>query len=141
LQPLIIEQTVDSPKVVMDAEQQLFLIEGESRPENAHRFYLPILRWLEEYKKVLYWQRERFEKNRRMTLQFKLSYFNSTSAKFIGDILSLLNNLSKEGYEVRVKWLYQKEDSDMKESAEEYMQLYKHIAVKMVLFDAKAGTL
>lgn len=140
MQTLIIEQTEVSPKVILDAQQQIFLFEGQSRPENTSKFYLPILQWLEEYKKVLYWQKERFEKNRRMTLQFKLSYFHSTSAKFIGDILSLLDNLCKDGYEVRVKWFYQKEDTDMKESAEEYIKMFKHLSIKLVLFDINSGS-
>lgn len=139
MQPLIIEQTEDSPKVILDAEQQIFLFEGQSRPENTAKFYIPILKWLEEYEKVLYWQREHYEKNQRMTMQFKLSYFHSTSAKFIGDILLMLDNLCREGYEVHVKWFYQKEDADMKESAEEYMKMFKHLSFKLVLYDVKTG--
>ena len=139
--PLLIESTDSSPKVILDAENQIFLFEGESRPHHAFKFYDPIIDWLNEYKKILYWQKQHFEKNRRMTLQFKLSYFNSTSAKFIGDILSLLNSICKEGYDVRVKWFYQKEDIDMKESAEEYMSMMKHLPIKLVLIDSEGISL
>ncbi|TAL62882.1 MAG: DUF1987 domain-containing protein [Bacteroidetes bacterium] len=133
MQPFRIEATDDSPKIILDDQNHVFLFEGESRPQHAFKFFQPVIQWLEEYGKILFWQKEHFGKNRRMTFQFKLSYFNSTSAKFIGDILSILDNFCKEGYEVRVKWFYHKEDSDMKESAEEYLQMMKKLPIKLVL--------
>lgn len=136
---LLIEETDSSPKVVLDADNQIFLFEGESRPQHAFQFYHPIIEWLNEYKKVLYWQKQHFEKNRRMTLQFKLNYFNSTSAKFIADILFVLDSIASEGYEVRVKWFYEKEDIDMKESAEEYMSMMKSLPIKLVVIDEEGS--
>jgi len=137
LNPLIIEQTDISPKVILDDGQQIFLFEGESRPESASKFFRPIITWLEEYKNVLYWQKNHYSKNPSMTVQFRLNYFNSTSAKFIGDILTLLNSFCKEGYDVHVRWFYQPEDVDMKESAEEYMQLCKQLPIEQVPLDNK----
>ena len=135
MEPLLIDATEDSPKVVLDDQNQVFLFEGESRPQHAFNFYKPVTQWLEEYGKILFWQKEHFGKNRRMTFQFKLSYFNSTSAKFIGDILTKLDSLCLEGYEVRVKWFYHVEDIDMKESAEEYAKMVKKLPINLVLMD------
>ena len=135
MEPLRIDATEDSPKVVLDDQNQVFLFEGESRPQHAFKFYKPVTEWLEEYGKILFWQKEHFGKNRRMTFQFKLSYFNSTSAKFIGDILTKLDSLCLEGYEVRVKWFYHVEDIDMKESAEEYAKMVKKLPINLVLMD------
>lgn len=135
MEPLLIEPTDDSPKVVLDDQNQVFLFEGESRPPNTYNFYKPIIEWLEEYGKILFWQKEHFGKNRRMTFQFKLSYFNSTSAKFIADILTILDTLCLEGYEVRVKWYYHKEDIDMKESGEEYLKMMKKLPFNLVLLE------
>ena len=135
MEPLRIEATEDSPKVIMDEQNQIFIFEGESRPQHAFNFFTPIIQWLEGYGKILYWQKEHFEKNRRMTVQFKLSYFNSTSAKFISDILLLLDSFCKAGYAVRVKWFYHKEDTDMKESAEEYIKMVKQLPINLVLIE------
>jgi hypothetical protein len=135
MEPILIEPTEDSPKVILDDQNQIFLLEGESRPQHAFKFFQPIIQWLQDYQKILFWQKEHFGKNRRMTFQVKLSYFNSTSAKFIGDILALLDNFCKEGYEVRVKWFYNAEDTDMKESAEEYMKMMKKLPINLVLID------
>ena|SRR3990172_1990609 len=134
MQPLISELTQDSPRVILDDKQQIFLIQGESCPEYTSKFYLPIIKWFEEYCLALHRQKQNFGYHPRMTLHFKLNYFNSTSAKFIGDILSLLDSFSRKGCELRVKWFYA--DIDMKESAEEYMQLYTHLPFKLVLLDA-----
>ena len=135
MQSLIIEKTDDSPQVVLDDDNQVFLIEGESRPPHAFKFYQPIIQWLEEYKKILFWQKQHFDKNRRMTMQFKLSYFNSTSAKFIADILVALDTICQEGYDVRAKWFYLEEDTDMKENAEEFMKMMKKLPIQMVLIE------
>ena len=141
MNPLNIEAEEGNPKIILDDEKQIFLFEGESRPHHAYNFFQPVIKWLEEYGKILFWQKEHFGKNRRMTVQFKLSYFNSTSAKFIGDILLLLDSFCKDGYEVRVKWFYEKEDIDMKESAEEYMKMMKQLPINLVLTDEAGGDL
>ena len=142
MEPFQIEATDDSPKVVLDDQNQVFLFEGESRPQHTFKFFEPIVNWLTEYGKILFWQKEHFGKNRRMTFQFKLSYFNSTSAKFIGDVLSILDKYCQDGFEVRVKWFYQSEDLDMKESGEEFLKMMKKLPIKLVLIggpEDKAG--
>ena len=135
MQALNIEATDDSPKVVLDDDNQVFLIEGESRPQHGFKFYTPIIQWLQDYKKAGSLQKQNIDKNRKMTFQFKLSYFNSTSAKYIGDILTSLDSICQEGHDVRAKWFYQKEDTDMIESAEEYMKLMKKLPIQLELIE------
>jgi SiaC family regulatory phosphoprotein len=138
MQALLIESTDDSPKVILDSQSQVFLFEGESRPQHAFNFFHPIIQWIEEYGKVLYWQREHFAENKRLIFQFKLSYFNSTSAKFIRDILLVLNSFCKDGQVIVVRWFYYKEDTDMKESAEEYMKMLDKLPVELVVIEDSA---
>jgi hypothetical protein len=135
MHPFFIEPTEDRPKVVLDDQNQIFLFEGESRPPHTFKFYQPIINWLEEYRKILFWQREHFGKNRRMTVQFKLTYFHSTSAKFIADIFFILDSFCKDGFDVRVKWYYNREDTDMLESAEEYSKMVSKLPVKLVVVE------
>jgi len=49
MEKLIIEATVNSPRIVLDPEEKKFEFSGESRPENVRNFYLPVLEWLEKY--------------------------------------------------------------------------------------------
>jgi hypothetical protein len=49
MEKLIIEATVNSPRIVLDPDEQSFEFSGESRPENVRNFYLPVLEWLEKF--------------------------------------------------------------------------------------------
>lgn len=123
METLTIPATQNTPAVTLNTEEQIFLIEGESYPESAHKFYQPILEWLSSYEKVLQTQKKVFEKNRRMTFQFKLEYFNSTSARYIKEIFLTLDKFALNNLHVRVKWFYEKEDTDMKEAGEEFKKM------------------
>ena len=132
MEPLIIPVDENTPSVKLNAEQQIFIIEGESIPESAHKFYKPILEWLRVYEKVLHEQKRIFEDNRRMTFQFKYDYFNSGSAKYIYEIFSILDKMAMNNLRVRIKWFYSKEDSDMKQAGEELKKMVTKLEVKLL---------
>jgi len=113
-----------TPEVIFDPEENCFEISGESRPENAGKFYEPILDWLDKYYKLRYWQDSKFKSEENATVfKFKLDYFNSTSAKFILDILKKLESFKKEEISISVNWYYEEQDLDMKESGEEFSKM------------------
>ncbi len=111
---LIIDSTPKSPAVILDPNSLKFEISGESRPENANKFYEPILMWLEQFQA---------DAPSKFSFVFKFNYFNSTSAKFVVDILNKLENYTQSGKTVLVEWHYDGRDEDMKESGEELSQL------------------
>jgi hypothetical protein len=49
MRKLIIDQTSNSPKVILDPEKNRFEISGESRPPDVSFFYGEILNWLDDY--------------------------------------------------------------------------------------------
>ena len=128
---LIIDPSDFSPKVAFDPAKNQFEISGESRPENTSKFYVPLLQWLEQYQSVLYWEKDNGQGTPHV-FEFKLDYFNSTSAKFIMDVLMQLDKMAQEGYDMRVKWHYDKRDEDMKESGEEFSKLLKKLPIEFV---------
>lgn len=132
MNPLIIEPSDFSPKVVLDPTKNIFELSGESRPENTSKFYVPILQWLEQYQSVLYWEKDKFGQGTPRTFEFKFDYFNSTSAKFIMDVLMQLDKMAQEGYDIKAKWHYDKRDEDMKESGEEFSKLLKKLPIEFV---------
>ena len=132
MQALIIPADDNTPAVTLNAEEQIFLIEGESYPESASKFYAPVIEWLKKYETVLQAQKKIFEKNRRMTFQFKFDYFNSSSAKYIYEIFSVLDRMAVNGLQVRAKWFYQKEDTDMIESGKELAKMVFKLPVRFV---------
>lgn len=113
---LTIEPTETSPKINFNPEG-LFLMEGESRPENVVKFYEPVINWLKDYAKS--------PSGKNITFDFKLEYFNSSSAKFIMDIFLEMENVSKNGSSVMINWYYDEMDEDLLESGEEYHKLVK----------------
>jgi len=117
---ILLEATATTPKVVIDPVNNTFEISGESRPENTAKFFNPIVTWFDGYRSVLYFQKNSFGKSKKVSVDFKLEYFNSTSAKFILDIFFQLDKIHKEGYEAEIVWHYDKRDTDMKESGEEF---------------------
>lgn len=129
---LIIEPSDFSPKVVLDPAKNVYELSGESRPENTSKFYLPIIQWLEQYQSVLYWEKDKFGQSAPKTFEFKFDYFNSTSAKFIMDVLMHLDKMAQEGYPINAKWYYDKRDEDMKESGEEFSKLLKKLPIEFI---------
>jgi len=121
---LIIEGTEFTPDVVMDPGSNRFEMSGESRPENASKFYEAILNWMDNYHSLRYWRDSKFDDNSNSTVfEFRLDYFNSTSAKFILDILKKIETFRKDDMNVTVKWYYEELDIDMKESGEEFASM------------------
>ena len=71
MEAMIIEATEFSPGVVLDSKAHKFEISGDSRPENTGKLYEPIIKWIEQYQSVLYWQKNTFGKQTKMIFEFK----------------------------------------------------------------------
>ncbi len=125
MNPLKIEATEFSPTVILSSEIPHFEISGESRPENTGKFYTPIIEWLNQYKETLSSDKNALEKSKNLIFEFKFDYFNSTSAKYIMDILYQLDKYQAEGLKPLIKWYYDAMDEDMKEAGEEFAKLIK----------------
>ena len=121
--PLIIEPGEYSPKVVLDPAKNIFEFSGESYTENTRVFYMPILQWLEQYQNALHQEKDKPGQSISRVFEFRFNYFNSTSAKFIMDVLMHLDRIAEEGYNIKAKWNYDKHNEDMKESGEEFAKL------------------
>ncbi len=113
LEPLIIHETKDTPRVHFDPQKGIFEISKLSLPEDAIGFYRPILEWLEKYKE---------NPNPETVFDFKIEYFNTASSKQLIQILLLLEDLNKKS-KVKVRWHYKDIDEDMKEIGEEYASI------------------
>ncbi|HBX51837.1 MAG: hypothetical protein A2275_00505 [Bacteroidetes bacterium RIFOXYA12_FULL_35_11] len=113
MEALLIEATEDSPKIALDAANNLFQISGRSLPENAIGFYQPVFDWLQNYLQ---------SPNTESVFEFQLEYFNTASAKQIAKILLFLEKLSIKS-DVIVKWYYKQDDVDMLASGQRYAKL------------------
>lgn len=111
---LKIELTDETPQVILDPANNIFEFSGKSLPEDVITFYGPVLKWLDSYGTA---------PNPATVVDFKMVYFNTASSKMILDILFKLEELSKGGTSVSVRWHFQEDDEDMKEAGEEYGDL------------------
>jgi len=112
LKPIILERTDSTPEVILDKENNVFQISGRSIIENAHDFYRPIREWFIEYIKV---------PNKFTDVILNYEYLNSSSSLQIMKIIFVLEELLKEDAEVKVTWLFEKNDELSKERGEELM--------------------
>ena len=119
-----IEGTSVTPKVYFVPEEHLLELSGYSRPENARDFYNPLLSWLEDYKKS-YSKRKIKKDPEPISFKFKYIYFNSSSAKFIYDLIILLSQIIKEDVPLKIYWYFDEDDDELKEVGEELAEMAK----------------
>ena len=108
---LLIEQTADSPRVILDPVDKLFEISGKSLPEDVLEFYQPVLDWLNAYRE---------KPDSKTIFSVRLIYFNTASSKMIMDIFLIFEEMVEEGHEVLIRWHSHKTDEDMQEAGKEF---------------------
>jgi len=115
--------TDKTPFVVFDPAQGVLEVRGCSIHENADRFFLPLLERVEAYMG---------RPNPTTRVRFALTYFNSSSAKYLLDTLKMLDDLHAGGTsQVTLEWHYDEGDLDMQEAGEDFKGLLE-FPVKLV---------
>jgi len=124
MRKLFLENSEDTPQVELNCEDKIYKVSGKSLPENAVAFYLPIISWLKQYGN---------EHTDPMVLDFRLEYFNTASAKQITKLLLVLQDLS-EKIDVKVRWYYLREDTDILSSGLRFSRLIK-VNIQLIGYD------
>lgn len=114
LQPLIIEQDMDTPGINFDPENGVFELTGKSFPADVAEFYEPLLEWIDEY--LLAPAEENI-------LKIKLDYFNTASSKVLLEIFYKFEAHHRNGGNVICNWYYPDDDEDMEETGIEYSEI------------------
>ncbi|HEX7413455.1 MAG TPA: DUF1987 domain-containing protein [Bacteroidia bacterium] len=99
-----LEAKDQTPWVILDKENSTLEIRGYSFPDEAHAFYDDIINWFAEYAK---------DPNPETKLIFDLIYANSTSLKFLNDILKKMDLIVAAGKKVEIEWHYVADDEDL----------------------------
>lgn len=102
-----------TPRVLLDSDKNIYLIEGQSYPQNSSSFYRPVIKWLQEYIST---------ESVDLKLKIKLLYINTSSAKAMLYIFDLLDVAYKEGKNIKIDWLYDHENEMAKEAGEELLE-------------------
>ncbi len=65
----------------------------------------------------------KFDKKHPLNFNLKMNYFNSSSAKFLYDVMSELVRFHKKGHIIRILWHFEEKDEDMQYAGEEMSEL------------------
>jgi len=120
---IVIEKTDRTPELIIDTDIGFFSMEYDSRPEDVRKFYYPIL---EKLKSILEDIKQAsnltYFKEKPFVFTFKLGYFNSSSAKFILDILNIIKLFKESEINVEINWYYYEDEDDMREAGEDFSE-------------------
>ena len=104
-----VEETHSTPLFSYGEDGKL-VIKGRSLPEDAARFYNPLIQWAREFTDPV------------MTIDINLEYLNSASSK---KMLEFLKVLDANGHirELNINWFYEAGDDDSLENGQIYEEL------------------
>jgi hypothetical protein len=100
-----------APKAEFSNITGVFELSGVSRPENVSAFYNQLIDWLKAFESEVLSTRKFPHKN--ITMNFKLTYFNSASSKYIFQMLEIIKSWSKFGIIPAINWYYEESDDKM----------------------------
>ncbi|HQV37390.1 MAG: DUF1987 domain-containing protein [Flavobacteriales bacterium] len=104
-----------TPEILFDRATGMLEMRGCSIHENAEGFFRPLLEMVEDYA-----QRPAPE----TTVKLTMTYFNSSSSKYILDLLKVLDEVHITGAgKVAMEWHYDQGDLDMEEAGGDYKAL------------------
>lgn len=108
MKPLKIEAAIDTPEILFDPVTNIFSISGISHPENAKEFYEEILDWLDEF-----YQEVKEKQGQKIVVDLNFKYINSSSYKYLREVMKKVSNIKQNGIQVEVIWNYHEEDEDL----------------------------
>ncbi len=119
---LIIEGSKRTPYIIADLKKGVITISGISLPENPFEYYRPLNEALDGYLN---------EGKKKTLLEFRIEYFNTGSAVVLRNLIQrLLESLGETNLSIR--WYYEKDDQDIKETADEFRAIFPSIDFKLI---------
>lgn len=128
MKDLIIETQPEAPyypAVNFNSETGVCVISGESYMEEAYKFFIPLIDWIKEYT---------LDEKKPLTMEYKLTYFNTSSSRLILDMLDLFKKYISAGGEVVINWFFDEEDPDMKDEIEDF-EIESGVKINLLPFE------
>lgn len=116
-----IDETEDSPEIILDGESYILKISGPAFPEDAFGMFQPIMRWIDAVK----------EEAMKLTCEFDFSILSSASNKLLFEVLLKLEDMYQNGKDVAIFWYHDDFDEDMQEEGESFAQSV-HVPFKFI---------
>ncbi|MBB6462795.1 DUF1987 domain-containing protein [Flammeovirga kamogawensis] len=110
---LFIKKKEFVPEVNFEPAKGLLEISGQSYHEYTAEFFEPLFEWVGKYLE---------ESGHDITLNYKMTYFNTASSKSFFQIIEMLQAYEESGKgKAIVNWYYKKDDEDMLETGEDFI--------------------
>jgi hypothetical protein len=109
-----LKSTADTPEVLIDESNGILSIRGRSLPEDAWAFYEPLILWGKSTE---------MEGNSALSIELQLEYFNSSSGRYLLELLSIIEK--RLGEKAHVIWVSEADDELMQEKGQEFDELLK----------------
>ena len=116
-----IDATDRSPKVILDRQESVLMIEGRSYPEEGMDFFDPI---------VMRFRSLQESENPIRTIHIRLEYYNSSTTKALAELFTALERSAKNGNEAKVIWEFEQDDDGIQEDItmfQETLEIYSFI--------------
>ncbi|TAE31178.1 MAG: DUF1987 domain-containing protein [Candidatus Kapaibacterium sp.] len=126
MEKLYIEESEHTPRIDFDPISGDLWLVGESFPDLAHEFYRPVLTWFQSYIGTT---------RGPITLKFKFSYFNTSTAKYIINFFSLAEGAHAAGRSIVVEWHSPADDENIMRNGTELAEGF-NIIFKTVQYSA-----
>jgi hypothetical protein len=118
---LTINKTPRTPLIQLDGDQGIFLIEGILLPEDAPKFFEPVMNYCTDYL---------MGPVPTTVINLKLEYFNTASSRVLYSLLKKFDEATSTS--TQVKWYYEEDDEDLKDACDEFIVLLKNIAFEKI---------
>ena len=117
-----IKETEFTPSILLDLENGLIEIKGNSLPENTFDFYKEFMETTKAY----------FENPKKTTtINMEIIYFNSSSSKLFFDFFDLLEE-NHEEHEIIINWIYDEENESMEEAGEDFKEDFEDLTFNLI---------
>lgn len=122
---LIIEKTASTPYINFDTAVNKLVVAGESFPENAAKFYAPVLEWMKEYLAG--------PDAGETVVEFEIVYFNSSTSKIFMMLFNLLEDAVAAGRSIVVNWRCDARNETAIECGEEFEEDLQKLDFNIVI--------
>jgi hypothetical protein len=107
------QPTQKTPYVLLDPSGKI-KFKGRSIPEDVSLFYEDILDWVIAYASA---------PPSDTAVDIEMEYLNSGTSKYMLRILKKFKEVEKDGFPVKIRWVYEEGDDDIQERGEYYASI------------------
>lgn len=112
MENLIIEREKNTPYVNFDQFTGNLTVKGTAIPEDTHKFFFPLTKWLEEFIK---------KTPPKVSISLQFEYMNTSSSKWVLKLLQILAEYHYDHKCVSFNWYY--DESDIYDTGHYYQSL------------------